>query len=210
MGETFLRCVKESIAHDNVVIELNGLKIAEDKTFADCARYMLTAMLGLCLPAPSGARAEYRALYAPPGAIPEPGNKDAYLELLRAARAQVARWRALLQKFLRSEDDQVELLLTLEEFCSAEGDYELSGEHGAVFAHVFPQLLKTLYDLDIVSEEALQQWASEKELADEQEKVFLRKAQPFLDWLREAEEESEEEDEEDEDEEDESSADDES
>ncbi len=38
VGETFLRCVKESIAHDNVVIELNGLKIAEDRTFADCAR----------------------------------------------------------------------------------------------------------------------------------------------------------------------------
>lgn len=53
-------------------------------------------------------------------------------------------------------------------------------------------MLKILYDLDIVSEEALHQWASEKELAEEQEKVFLRKAQPFLDWLREAEEESEE------------------
>lgn len=38
VAETYLRCVKEHISHDNVVIELNGLKIAEDKTFADCAR----------------------------------------------------------------------------------------------------------------------------------------------------------------------------
>jgi molybdenum cofactor biosynthesis enzyme MoaA len=39
VAETFLRCVKEGISHDNVVIELNALKIAEDKTFADCARW---------------------------------------------------------------------------------------------------------------------------------------------------------------------------
>jgi translation initiation factor eIF-2B subunit epsilon len=45
VGETFLRCVKERFAETNAVIELNGLKIAEDRTFADCARYMLTAML---------------------------------------------------------------------------------------------------------------------------------------------------------------------
>lgn len=38
VAETFLRCIKEHISHDNAVIELNGLKIAEDRTFADCAR----------------------------------------------------------------------------------------------------------------------------------------------------------------------------
>lgn len=38
VAETFLRCIKEKISHDNAVIELNGLKIAEDRTFADCAR----------------------------------------------------------------------------------------------------------------------------------------------------------------------------
>lgn len=41
VAETFLRCIKERISHDNAVIELNGLKIAEDRTFADCARYDL-------------------------------------------------------------------------------------------------------------------------------------------------------------------------
>jgi translation initiation factor eIF-2B subunit epsilon len=37
--------VKERFAETNAVIELNGLKIAEDRTFADCARYIFTAML---------------------------------------------------------------------------------------------------------------------------------------------------------------------
>lgn len=64
VAETFLRCVKENISHDNVVIELNGLKIAEDKTFADCARYMLTTALGLCLPPPRDMAEEYKGLHA--------------------------------------------------------------------------------------------------------------------------------------------------
>lgn len=38
-----------------------------------------------------------------------------------------------------------------------------------------PQLLKALYDEDILTEEAILQWAAEKSLAEEDEKVFLRK-----------------------------------
>lgn len=48
---------------NNVVIELNALKIAENRTFADCARYMLTTLLGLALPAPRRTPAEYASLY---------------------------------------------------------------------------------------------------------------------------------------------------
>lgn len=47
----------------NVVIELNGLKIAEDRTFADCARYMLTALLSLALPPPPQTPIDYLPLF---------------------------------------------------------------------------------------------------------------------------------------------------
>lgn len=189
VAETFLRCVKEGIAQENVLIELNGLKIAEDKTFADCARFMLTTMLGLCLPHPPATRPEYRALY------PEHGldmtSREGRLELLKRMVTQLKRWRTLLHKFLRSEDDQVEVLLTFEEWCGEEGDFEGAGEAGAAFAGVFPQALKALYDLDVIGEEALLQWAEEKAHASEEEKHFLAKAQPFIDWLKEAESEEE-------------------
>lgn len=114
------------------------------------------------------------------------------MELLTRASAQLKRWRDLLRKFLRNEEDQVELLLTLEEFCAEEGDFESTGERGAAFASIFPQILQLLYDLDVAGEESILQWAEEKEHADEDEKRFLRLAQPFLDWLQEAEEESSE------------------
>lgn len=192
VAETFLRCIKEKISHENVVIELNGLKIAEDRTFADCARYMLTTALGLCLPPPHIIIDEYKGLYNAKDINSK--TKEGRLELLRRATIQLRQWQDLLQKFVRGEEDQVELLLTLEEFCGEEGDFEETGERGADYVGIFPQLLKVLYDLDVVSEEALVAWAKEKEMAEEQEKQFLRLAQPFLDWLQEAEEESDEED----------------
>jgi hypothetical protein len=140
---------------------------------------------------------------------------------------------------------QVDLLLTLEEFCGAEGDF--ANERGATFAPMFCQVLQILYDMDIISEEACEAWASEKENAEDevcfclpaavdkggtplcqrqscaplislphsslsannmfspffqQDKAFLKKAQPFLTWLKEAESDEESEEEESEEEED--------
>lgn len=55
------------------------------------------------------------------------------------------------------------------------------------------QLLEVLYDKDVVEEDAFLQWAQEKEHGDEEDKVFLKKAEHFIEWLQKAEEESDEE-----------------
>ena len=55
-------------------------------------------------------------------------------QLLKRLAEQLSRWVPLLQRFLRSEDDQVELLLTLEEFCGEEGS------RGDAFGSIFPQV----------------------------------------------------------------------
>lgn len=201
VAETFLRCIKENISQENVVIELNGLKIAEDKTFADCARFILTTCLGLCLPPPSSIAEEYETLYA--ADMPDASSNAGKLDLLKRSLNALKRWTSLLQKFLKNEDDQVEVLLTLEEFCGGEGEFENTGEHGDLFESIFPQLLKVMYELDIISEHAILVWAEEKEHASEHEKKFLQLAAPFLEWLEEAEEESEEDDSEQDDSEDE-------
>ena len=124
---------------------------------------------------------------------------------------------------------QVELLLTLEEFCSEEGVFEGSQEGGRQFAAIFEkvcfskfspdhmvmfprlllcplapslctnvpkestsvQVLDMLYDLDLVGEDAFEAWASEKANAEEDERIYLSRAQGFLRWLREASEEEE-------------------
>lgn len=63
VSETFLRCVKMGYEQDLAVIELNGLKIAEDRTFADCARHVFASILDLCLPHPTNCKAEYQSLF---------------------------------------------------------------------------------------------------------------------------------------------------
>jgi translation initiation factor eIF-2B subunit epsilon len=107
VAETFLRCVKERFAEDNVVIELNALKIAEDRSFADCARYILTTLLQLCLPAPAWVSPEYVSLF--PADVPDSGAKEGKLQLLTRFKKQLNKWQPLLRRFLTSEDDQVGL-----------------------------------------------------------------------------------------------------
>ncbi|KXZ48102.1 hypothetical protein GPECTOR_30g197 [Gonium pectorale] len=192
--ETFLRCIKMRFDVSNVVIELNGLKIAEDRTFADCARYMLTALLALGLPPPNRTPADYVPLFK--NAAPDTSTQEGKLELLRTFKKALSDWRDLLQRFLRSEDDQVELLLTLEEYCNCEGVFEADGGGGALYAPIFAHILRQLYDTDVVSEESLLAWADEKAAADPEERRYVEAPDVarFLEWLREDDEEDEDED----------------
>lgn len=61
------------------------------------------------------------------------------------------------------------------------------------------QILQLLYDDDFVLEECFLEWAEEKQAGDEEEKRFLRLAAPFIEWLKNADEESDEDDAEDDD-----------
>ena len=63
VAETVLRCAQQGFDPSFAVVELNGLKIAEDRTFADCASAILTTLLGLCFPAAHKTKPEYQGLY---------------------------------------------------------------------------------------------------------------------------------------------------
>ena len=89
-----------------------------------------------------------------------------------SARRVVKARGALLRRFCEKQQDvQVEVLLTLEECCS---------EEFAALAPFFAQLLEVLYEEDVVEEGAILAWASEKEFAEEAEKVFVDRAAVFL------------------------------
>ena len=63
VSETVLRCAQQGFDPSFAVVELNGLKIAEDRTFADCTSAILATLLGLCFPAGARTKAEYEGLY---------------------------------------------------------------------------------------------------------------------------------------------------
>lgn len=190
VSETLLRCKQDGFHQNNAVIELNALKIAEDRTFADCARFILVTILGLCLPPSERVRPEYRNLF--PTARPDNASKSGRMALLEAFRVQLTEWSLVLRRFLKDNDDQVDAILTLEEFCGE--DDEFTDDSGGIFANSFPSVLKELYDQDVLVEEALLAWADEKASAGEEDVVFLEKAKPFITWLRTAESSEEESD----------------
>ncbi|XP_031499945.1 uncharacterized protein LOC116264101 [Nymphaea colorata] len=101
-------------------------------------------------------------------------------ELLINTKNVIVKWKGLLSHYVQSEDDEVEILLKLEEICL---------ESAKEFASIFSSILQILYDQDIVTEDAIMSWASEKEGAEESDKVFVNQCEAFIQWLREASEE---------------------
>ena len=189
VAETFLRCVKHGYAQANAVVELQGLKMAENRTFADIARYVLMTILGLSLPAPRDVAKENAKLY--PARAPEGAAAT-----VKAVRERVKEWAPLLTRFLKSEDDQVEMLLTLEDYCAE--DEVFRGMNGGLLVPAFAKILHMLYDVDVLSEVSVLAWAEEKAHASEEDRRFLKLAQPFVDWLKDADEESDDDSEEEE------------
>jgi translation initiation factor eIF-2B subunit epsilon len=163
VAETVHRMLLEKHTIDNLALEVNALKFAYNKTFLDCARAVIHALLA---PKP-----EVRAL---------PSKK-----LLELINEDIKRCAPLLRKYLNEHDDQIDAVYTVQEVC----------EDDASIAKIFAGLLHTLYDVDVVSESAVQAWAKESKSSDDQS--FLKRAAPFLEWLAEAEEDDENDDDDD-------------
>merc|ERR1711974_273159 len=68
--------------------------------------------------------------------------------------------------------------------------------HKDVLLPKVPHILKSFYDEDIIDEEVILEWGkkvSKKYVSKELSEQIHKKAEPFIKWLKEAEEESDEE-----------------
>lgn len=111
-------------------------------------------------------------------AVDTPHNSAA--SLVKNVNDVISRWGKLLKPYLQGIDDEIEVIMKLEEMCL---------ESCKEYAPIFVQILHLLYDKDMIQEEAFLNWASEKEDADESDKVFLKQSEKFIQWLNEASEE---------------------
>ena len=163
--ETVLRGVESGHTVDNVALELNSLKFAQDRTFADVVRAVVPALL------------------EPLSAAGQP--KKARVGALKKI---VARWSELLGRFVQTGGDQDAMLDALEECC------EGSAALGEVFEHALHALYDAEADvLSEEAIERWAAAAATSESAEVAQ--LLAQAQPFLTWLREAESDDEDEDE---------------
>lgn len=142
---------------------------AEVRTFADCARYVLTTLMDLqTTPSPAVASA-FHGLFA--SEQPVVCTNEGSVQLLTSFKCTLVVWAPTLQKFLHDDNDQFELLLTLEEYCARRGLFEQVPGAGALFVPIFSNVLYELYELDIIREEVFLEWEAQKLQDDEDEQV---------------------------------------
>lgn len=118
-------------------------------------------------------------LYALLSSIPEniaPGKP-----LLVAFQKTLKQWQKLMLAFVQGYD-MVDILKTLEEYL--ETDFPR-------YASIFQFLVHNLYESDIVNEESIFQWESERMALPEENRKFVSQCTKFLEWLKNAEKEEE-------------------
>jgi translation initiation factor eIF-2B subunit epsilon len=95
------------------------------------------------------------------------------------------KWCIILSKFGRQQVDQVTIIFGIEQSCSFNDSMYLS---------FFLPTLQILYNnCEILTEDAVEEW-EQRNLDTTPENIYLKLAKPFLEWLKEAEEEEEESD----------------
>ncbi|KAG1338014.1 translation initiation factor eIF-2B subunit epsilon [Cocos nucifera] len=145
---TFQRALA-GVNPDNVILEINSLRLSYNMAHADCAGSLFYSIMKSALSAPFSSNRE----------------------LLLNTGKELSRWKDLLKNYLKTIDEEIEVLLKFEEMC-----LETTKE----FAPLFSAILNHLYEKDILSEDAILSWAEEKEGADESDKIFVKQSEPFL------------------------------
>lgn len=112
--------------------------------------------------------------------------------LTKNVQAVLTKWKKVLKSYLNDMDEQIEVILKFEEMCL---------ESAKEYAPLFTKILHYMYNEDIIEEDAILSWEDEKKEADESDKVFVKQAQAFIQWLKEAPEEDDDEDDDDDEEE---------
>ena len=149
---------------ENLAIELNSFKFSQNATYSDCTMAATLAII------------EKMNI-----------NKDTTeSKLVTEFKSYLQHWAPLLQKMSIGLDEEEAIIFGIEKMATGGGDL---GEKLST-GNAFRILLQTLYNEDIVSEDAILAWSEERkaeeEIDNETARVVLyrqKSIQEFLDWL---------------------------
>jgi eIF4-gamma/eIF5/eIF2-epsilon len=136
---------------------------------------MLTALMDLQAPPAATVAPRFHRLFA--ATAPDVSARDGKIELLTGFKGTLQGWAATLRKFLQDEDDQFELLITLEEYCLARGLF--GGQRGALYVPIFSNVLMQLYEADIMAEDVFAKWERAKLDDDDEDQARPACAHPM-------------------------------
>jgi translation initiation factor eIF-2B subunit epsilon len=155
---------------ENLAIELNSFKFSQNATYSDCTMAAMLAIL------------EKMNI--------QKGAKDG--KLVADFKGYLEHWAPLLRKMSISIDEEKAVVVALEKSATEGGDMGEVLSTGMTFRF----LLQTLHDEEVVSDEAILLWASERRDEEGSDSAVARlfqmkPVQEFLEWLEaESEEES--------------------
>ncbi|VFQ70966.1 unnamed protein product [Cuscuta campestris] len=103
---TFLRVVHENINEDNVILEVNSLRLSYNLDSENCASALFYSMMKLALDKPHSSTSE----------------------LYKNAASVITKWKKLLKYYLPSIDVEIEVIMKFEEMC-----LESAKEYSTIF-----------------------------------------------------------------------------
>jgi len=170
--KTFCSEFGDTAPIENLAIELNSLKFSHNATYSDCIQASTAVML------------ENMKITTAMSDI----------NLVQVFKTALKRWGPLFNKLSISTEEERVIIETMES--TAYEDTEMGKKLSSDKAFRF--LLQTMHDEDIVSEEAILEWADEREQDKEAKLYWIPAVQDFITWLKEVEEESDDDEDEDE------------
>lgn len=162
---TLQRGKEENISCDNLVLEINSLKYAYNISLKEVMQVLSRVVLEFPLQ-------QMDSLLDP--------NRycSLLLPLLKA-------WSPVFRNYIKRAADHLEALAAIEDFFL---------EHEALSTSM-AKVLMAFYQLEILAEETILSWFSQKDMTDKGRQLRKnQQLQRFIQWLKEAEEESSEDD----------------
>ncbi|NP_001403931.1 translation initiation factor eIF2B subunit epsilon isoform 2 [Mus musculus] len=162
---TLQRGREENISCENLVLEINSLKHAYNISLKEVMQVLTLVVLEFPLQQVDG--------------LLDPNRYCALLlPLLKA-------WSPVLRNYIKRAADHLEALAAIEDFFL---------EHETLVTSM-AKVLMAFYQLEILAEETILSWFSQRDTTDEGQQLRKnQQLQRFIQWLREAEEESSEDD----------------
>ncbi|EZA56947.1 hypothetical protein DMN91_000195 [Ooceraea biroi] len=163
--DSLLRGYQDKLNCENLILEINSSRYAYNVTIREVTYNVIKAILGLPLHYLSETKT--------------PVNNQNYQKNLKV---MITYFNTIILNYVKNEDAQDDCLRALEDVASTTDELLPYAQH----------LLHQFYERDVLSEEKILEWY---EFVSEEGDVLHNKVrnavQPFIKWLREAEEDSE-------------------
>eukprot|EP01038_Epipyxis_sp_PR26KG_P007435 gene7435-10131_t len=178
---------------DSLLMEVKGFKFSQNKSFADCLKGIIPAVMFVIL---------NKCKSKDSNTI----KSAEYISKLKEMLDEDAWGYDLAKPMVQEQEDEVAIILALEEFA-------LLKENSQAIYPIFRFILQVFYDTELISEEAILEWISLREQnndwADEMDDEYYNEAkkmqlfnepqvQQFVDWIKSEEGDDEDEEEEEE------------